>query len=102
MTKTHRTTAIVVSTDGEMFMISVAARLADMHPQTLRVYEAKGLIRPRRSPRGTRLYCESDIRRLRRIAQLTSELGLSLEGVERVMALEDELEVLRTRLAELA
>src|ERR1700688_3368253 len=71
-----------------VFMISVAAELADMHPQTLRMYEARGLIEPKRSPKGTRLYSQSDVERLRRIQQMTAELGLNLAGVERVPELE--------------
>ena len=63
-------------------MISVAAELADMHPQTLRTYEARGLIAPQRSPKNTRLYSQRDVERLRRIQQLTSEQGLNLAGVE--------------------
>ena len=80
------------------YMISVAAELVGMHPQTLRIYENKGLVRPRRTPGGTRLYSEADIARLRIIQQLTTELGLNLAGVERVLALEDELRRLRRRL----
>ena len=73
-------------------MISVAAELAEMHPQTLRMYEARGLIEPSRSPKGTRLYSQADVERLRRIQQMTAELGLNLAGVERVLALEAELD----------
>src|SRR3712207_4284117 len=72
-------------------MISVAAELADMHPQTLRMYEARGLIEPKRSPKGTRLYSYSDVERLRRIQEMTAELGLNLAGVERVLELEEQL-----------
>jgi MerR family transcriptional regulator/heat shock protein HspR len=72
-------------------MISVAAELADMHPQTLRMYETRGLIEPKRSPKGTRLYSQADVDRLRRIQEMTTELGLNLAGVERVLALEEEL-----------
>src|SRR4051812_7601718 len=74
-----------------MYMISVAAELVCMHPQTLRIYENKGLVRPKRTPGGTRLYSESDIERLRVIQRLTTELGLNLAGVELVLRLEDEL-----------
>jgi MerR family transcriptional regulator/heat shock protein HspR len=74
------------STRG-LFMISVAAELAEMHPQTLRVYERRGLLRPQRSAKNTRLYSEHDVERLRRIQQLT-DLGLNLAGVERVLELE--------------
>jgi MerR family transcriptional regulator/heat shock protein HspR len=79
-------------------MISIAAELVGMHPQTLRIYEAKGLIRPGRTPGGTRLYSEHDLDRLRLIQRLTTELGLNLAGVERVLALEDELNRMRERL----
>jgi len=74
-----------------MYMISVAAELVGMHPQTLRIYENKGLVRPQRTPGGTRLYSESDIERLRIIQRLTTGLGLNLAGVELVLRLEDEL-----------
>src|SRR5207245_222424 len=74
-----------------MYMISVAADLVGMHPQTLRIYEAKGLVRPKRTPGGTRLYSESDVERLRIVQRLTTELGLNLAGVELVLRLEDEL-----------
>ncbi|HEX5763729.1 MAG TPA: MerR family transcriptional regulator [Solirubrobacterales bacterium] len=80
-----------------VYMISVAAELADMHPQTLRVYEARGLIRPKRSPKNTRLYSQRDVERLRRIQQMTSELGLNLAGVERVLALERRVEELERK-----
>jgi MerR family transcriptional regulator/heat shock protein HspR len=79
-------------------MISVAAELAGMHPQTLRIYEARGLIEPNRSPKGTRLYSQEDVDRLRRIQQLTSELGMNLAGVERVFELEGELNQMRRRM----
>ena len=74
--------------DRGVFMISVAAELAEMHPQTLRMYEARGLIEPQRSPKGTRLYSQADVERLRRIQEMTAELGLNLAGVERVLELE--------------
>ena len=77
--------------DRGMYMISVAAELVGMHPQTLRIYETKGLVRPQRTPGGTRRYSEADIERLRIIQRLTSELGLNLAGVELVLRLEDEL-----------
>jgi MerR family transcriptional regulator/heat shock protein HspR len=80
-----------------VYMISVAAELAGMHPQTLRIYEARGLITPKRSPKNTRLYSESDVERLRRIQELTGELGMNLAGVERVFELEEELERMRRR-----
>jgi MerR family transcriptional regulator/heat shock protein HspR len=72
-------------------MISVAAELADMHPQTLRMYEQRGLIEPKRSPKGTRLYSQDDVERLRRIHEMTGELGLNLAGVELVLELERRL-----------
>jgi MerR family transcriptional regulator/heat shock protein HspR len=84
--------------DHPRYMISVAAELVGMHPQTLRLYEAKGLVRPARTPGGTRLYSDSDIARLRLIQRLTTELGLNLAGVEQVLRLEDEIDRLRSRL----
>jgi MerR family transcriptional regulator, heat shock protein HspR len=86
------TTRVEVSSDRGVFMISVAAELADMHPQTLRMYEARGLIEPKRSPKGTRLYSHQDVERLRRIQAMTAELGMNLAGVERVFELEEQLE----------
>ena len=84
-----------------VYMISVAAELAGMHPQTLRIYESRGLITPRRSPKNTRLYSEEDVERLRRIQELTTELGMNLAGVERVFELEQEVERMRRRLRNL-
>jgi MerR family transcriptional regulator/heat shock protein HspR len=81
-----------------VYMISVAAELAGMHPQTLRIYESRGLIQPKRSPKNTRLYSQEDVDRLRRIQELTSEMGMNLAGVERVFELEDELDRMRRRL----
>jgi MerR family transcriptional regulator/heat shock protein HspR len=81
-------------------MISVAAELAEMHPQTLRMYEARGLIEPKRSPKGTRLYSHSDVERLRRIQEMT-ELGMNLAGVERVFELETQLATMTRRLSAL-
>src|SRR4029453_14936034 len=86
------------SDDRGVFMISVAAELAEMHPQTLRMYESRGLISPKRSPKGTRLYSQRDVDRLRRIQELTCELGMNLAGVERVFELEDQLERMSKRL----
>lgn len=80
-----------------VYMISVAAELAGMHPQTLRIYETRGLIQPKRSPKNTRLYSEEDVERLRRIQELTTELGMNLAGVERVFELEEEMERMRRR-----
>jgi MerR family transcriptional regulator/heat shock protein HspR len=79
-------------------MISVAAELAGLHPQTLRMYEARRLVRPARTPGGTRLYSDADVDRLRLIQRLTTELGLNLAGVEHVLRLEDELRRLRARM----
>ena len=86
-----------VQDDRGVFMISVAAELAEMHPQTLRMYEARGLIEPQRSPKGTRLYSQDDVARLRRIQEMTAELGMNLAGVERVFELEDKLERLQRK-----
>ena len=94
----RRATRIDVAVDRGVFMISVAAELAEMHPQTLRMYEARGLIEPSRSPKGTRLYSQADVERLRRIQQMTAELGLNLAGVERVLALEEQLDELHAQL----
>ena len=80
-----------VATDRGVFMISVAAELAEMHPQTLRMYEARGLIEPQRSPKGTRLYSQDDVDRLRRIQEMTTELGMNLAGVERIFEMEDKM-----------
>jgi MerR family transcriptional regulator, heat shock protein HspR len=82
-------------------MISVAAELAEMHPQTLRMYEARGLIEPKRSPKGTRLYSYQDVERLRRIQKMTVELGMNLAGVERVFQLEDRLATMTRKVAAL-
>jgi MerR family transcriptional regulator, heat shock protein HspR len=82
-----------------VFMISVAAELAEMHPQTLRMYEARGLITPKRSPKNTRLYSYEDVERLRRIQQMTADEGLNLAGVETVLGLERELERARIEVA---
>ncbi len=94
-------TRVEVETDRGVFMISVAAQLAEMHPQTLRMYEARGLIEPQRSPKGTRLYSQQDVERLRRIQSMTAELGLNLAGVERVLELESQIEEMNTRIEEL-
>src|SRR6266508_5742297 len=81
-----------------VYMISVAAELAGMHPQTLRIYETRGLITPKRSPKNTRLYSQEDVDRLRRIQELTGELGMNLAGVERVFELEEEMDRMRRRM----
>jgi len=98
-TRRVRTTRIEVSSDRGVFMISVAAELAEMHPQTLRMYESRGLIEPKRSPKGTRLYSQQDVDRLRRIQEMTAELGMNLAGVERVFELEQKLAAMTRKLA---
>ena len=90
-----------MTSDRPRYMISVAAELAGMHPQTLRAYEAKGLVTPARTPGGTRLYSEKDVERLALIQQLTTKLGLNLAGVEHVLRLEDELRRVRERMERL-
>ncbi len=92
---------VQVTSDRGVFMISVAAELAEMHPQTLRMYEARGLIEPKRSPKGTRLYSYKDVERLRRIQEMTVELGMNLAGVERVFELEQQLETMTRKVAAL-
>lgn len=101
MSPRRRNSRVEVSIDEEqgVFMISVAAELAEMHPQTLRIYEARGLINPKRSPRNTRLYSRRDVERLRRIQQMTAEGGLNLAGVETVLEMEREVEEMRAELA---
>jgi len=81
---------VSIDSDQGVFMISIAAELAHMHPQTLRMYEARGLVQPKRSPKNTRLYSQRDVALLLRIQQLTAE-GLNLAGVERVLTLERRL-----------
>jgi len=97
--RVRTTTRVEVSSDRGVFMISVAAELAEMHPQTLRMYEARGLIEPKRSPKGTRLYSQKDVDRLRRIQEMTAELGMNLAGVERVFELEEQLEAMSRKVA---
>ena len=99
----RRTTRVTarVATDRGVFMISVAAELAEMHPQTLRMYEARGLIEPQRSPKGTRLYSQDDVDRLRRIQEMTTEWGMNLAGVERVLELEEKLQRMRRKVESL-
>ena len=99
----YRRQTITTHIDQErgVYMISVAAELADMHPQTLRMYEAKGLISPQRSPKNTRLYSQRDVERLRRIQRMTSEEGLNLAGVETVLSLEERLNEMRSELERL-
>ncbi|MGH2976814.1 MAG: heat shock protein transcriptional repressor HspR [Gaiellaceae bacterium] len=90
-----------MTSERPIYMISVAAELVGMHPQTLRMYETKGLVRPQRTPGGTRLYSEADIERLRIVQRLTTELGLNLAGVELVLRLEDELRKAHARIERL-
>jgi MerR family transcriptional regulator, heat shock protein HspR len=97
----RQVTRLEVETDRGVFMISVAARLANMHPQTLRMYESRGLIEPQRSPKGTRLYSQEDVERLKRIQEMTAELGLNLAGVERVLRLEQEIDEMHARIEEI-
>jgi len=92
---------LIVEDDQGVFMISVAAELAGMHPQTLRIYEAKGLIKPKRSPKKTRLYSRRDVERLRRIQELTTQVGLNLAGVERVLELEELMNAMQAELDEM-
>src|SRR3954447_10275593 len=87
-----------IDSERGVFMISVAAELADMHPQTLRMYETRGLIMPKRSPKKTRLYSQNDVERLRRIQRMTSEEGLNLAGVEAVLKMEDQVSRMRVEL----
>jgi MerR family transcriptional regulator/heat shock protein HspR len=84
-----------------VYMISVAADLAGMHPQTLRIYETRGLITPERSPKGTRLYSQDDVERLQRIQELTTEMGMNLAGVEKVFELEGEIARMKRRMRSL-
>jgi MerR family transcriptional regulator/heat shock protein HspR len=87
-----------VTDDRPRYMISVAAELVGMHPQTLRIYDERGLVTPRRTAGNTRLYSDADVERLRLIQRLTTELGLNLAGVERVLFMEDELQRMRSRM----
>jgi len=91
----------VTELERPRYMISIAAELVGMHPQTLRIYEQRGLVRPKRTAGNTRLYSEHDVDRLRLIQRLTTELGLNLAGVEQVLRLEDELQRMRSRLERL-
>src|SRR3954465_6771363 len=91
----------VFEEDRGVFMISGAAELAGMHPQTLRIYESRGLIKPKRSPKQTRLYSQRDVERLRRINELTTQAGMNLAGVERVLALEELMDAMQAQLAQM-
>jgi MerR family transcriptional regulator/heat shock protein HspR len=88
-----------INAERGVFMISVAAELAGMHPQTLRMYEARGLIAPKRSPKNTRLYSQADVERLRRIQRMTNEEGLNLAGVETVLRMEVTMARLKAEMA---
>jgi MerR family transcriptional regulator/heat shock protein HspR len=101
MSAERRMARVQVATDRGVFMISVAAELAHMHPQTLRTYEARGLVTPKRSPKGTRLYSQQDVEQLRRIQEMTAELGLNLAGVEKVLDLESQVSTMRELVEEL-
>ena len=90
-----------MTAERPIYMISVAADLVGMHPQTLRIYEQKGLVRPKRTPGNTRLYSEGDLERLRLIQRLTNELGLNLAGVETVLRMQDEMDRLRRQIERL-
>jgi MerR family transcriptional regulator/heat shock protein HspR len=92
---------VSIDSDRGVFMISVAAELAHMHPQTLRMYEARGLIHPKRSPKNTRLFSQRDVALLRRIQRLTAE-GLNLAGVEKVLTLERRLAELEGKVVDAA
>jgi MerR family transcriptional regulator/heat shock protein HspR len=94
----RETISATIDAERGVFMISVAAELAHMHPQTLRMYEARGLIEPQRSPKNTRLYSQRDVERLRRIQRMTSEQGLNLAGVETVLKMEARVESMRAEL----
>jgi len=97
----RRVRRVRLETGRGVFMISVAAELARMHPQTLRMYEARGLIEPKRSPKGTRLYSQEDVERLRRIQEMTTDMGLNLAGVERVLELEAQVDEMHARIEDL-
>src|SRR3954467_3335155 len=101
MASRRTTTRITARGDHErgVVMISVAAELAEMHPQTLRMYESRGLIEPKRSPKGTRLYSQADVERLRRIQEMTTEWGMNLAGVEKVFELEEQLDRMQRKVA---
>lgn len=94
----RRRVEVAVDEERGVYMISVAAELAEMHPQTLRIYESKGLVSPDRSPKNTRLYSKRDVERLRRIHRMTNEEGLNLAGVETVLEMEARVEAMRSEL----
>jgi len=90
--------SVEIAEDKPLYVISVAAELVDMHPQTLRLYERKGLIEPSRSAGKTRLYSQRDIEQLKEIRRLTQELGVNLAGVEEIIKLRRELDNLQLNL----
>ena len=90
-----------IDSDAPVFVISVAAQLAGMHPQTLRTYDRMGLVSPRRTPKRGRRYSARDIATLRLIQRLSQDEGINLEGIRRILALEDELHAMRERVNEL-
>jgi MerR family transcriptional regulator/heat shock protein HspR len=92
---------VIKMKDEPVYVISIAAKLAGMHPQTLRIYERKNLIKPKRTPGATRLYSEKDIERLKLIQKLTQEFGINLAGVSKIFELTDELEQLQALVAKL-
>lgn len=91
-----------IDRDAPVFVISVAAQLAGMHPQTLRTYDRMGLVSPRRTAGRGRRYSARDIAMLRMIQRLSQDEGINLEGIRRILHLEDELEVMRAQVSELA
>jgi MerR family transcriptional regulator/heat shock protein HspR len=97
----HRAAGTEAGQGRAVYVISVAAELAGVHPQTLRIYERKGLLAPARTPGNTRRYSEADIARLRMIQRLTQEFGINLAGVQMIIDMEEEVERLRRRSAEL-
>lgn len=94
-------TRVRVSAARDGFMISVAAELAGMHPQTLRMYEAKGVIEPKRSPKGTRIYSLADVEKLKRIQEMTTEFKMSLAGAVKVIELENRLQMMARKVSAL-
>ena len=87
--------------DAPVFVISVAAQLAGMHPQTLRTYDRIGLVQPRRTPKRGRRYSARDITRLRLVQRLSQDEGINLEGIRRILAMQDEIDDLRNRLQDM-
>ncbi|HEX9300382.1 MAG TPA: helix-turn-helix transcriptional regulator [Actinomycetota bacterium] len=96
-----RVDRVDMSEERAVYVISVAAELAGVHPQTLRIYERKGLVRPKRTSGNTRRYSKRDIDLLRQIQAMTQELGINLAGVKRIIEMQAELAALRARMEEL-